>query len=111
MNLKSAQSLTESPNDFVMSIEQGAEIEEVIKGLLNSKFRCTCNEIIEIKEDSILGYSPHDSGYADKDGLRWWLFIHCSKCRYDWSLWKVIQNRIPLFKKEIDHELEAERLK
>lgn len=24
-----------------------------------------------------------------QNGEKWWLFLNCEKCNYDWSFWKV----------------------
>jgi len=35
-------------------------------------------------------YYPHEGGWnVEGYDTRLWLSKHCSKCDYDWSLWKI----------------------
>ena len=82
-----------APYERTMNSRVGGEAGEVMTKLLGKSLECTCGKKITIGQ--FLGY-PHDGGYADKNGDRWWLYVHCKKCNYDWALHKL-ENRI-LFK-------------
>ena len=49
-------------------------------------FRCTCEFLIE--SPNIMGYE-HSGGSKDSFGKRWWMYVHCPKCEYDWALHKI----------------------
>lgn len=78
-----------SPFDKPMSIDMGNAIEAWLKQIQGRVMTCWCGA--ELECFGFMGY-PHDSGLADKDGNKWWLFLHCDKCNYEWSYWKV-ENR------------------
>lgn len=46
-----------------------------------------CGE--KLDTSAVEGY-PHDGGWT-VDGFKdkQWLYIHCTKCNYDWALWKL----------------------
>ena len=66
----------------------GGDAEEIMLMLLGQEFACDCGNPLLIHE--FRGYAPHSSGYADKHGRKWWIYVHCPKCEYDWALWKVM---------------------
>jgi hypothetical protein len=72
-----------------MSIAMGGEIEKFLKSMQGKSMECWCKN--ELVCGGFMGY-PHDSGLADSSGNKWWLFLNCEKCNYDWSFWKV-ENR------------------
>lgn len=49
-------------------------------------FKCTCTNLIE--NPNIMGYE-HSGGVKDATGKKWWMYVHCSKCEYDWALHKI----------------------
>jgi hypothetical protein len=64
----------------------GGEVETFIKDTEGKSFQCSCGNLIVIRD--IMGY-PHSNGLEDSFRGRWWAFVHCDKCSYDWSFWKV----------------------
>lgn len=92
-----------------MSIEDGGLVEEQIKKYRYCIFRCTCKTVID--NPNFEGY-PHDGGVQDKIGTKWWLYIKCPSCGYDWALKKLdkqilkyddsdVTNRYELFYEEV----------
>jgi len=75
--------------DQVLTEEMGCEIGAIIRLLKGTNFHCSCGKDFEIKE--ILGYAPHSAGYMDRNNQKWWVFIHCPHCHYEWALWKIAQ--------------------
>ena len=53
----------------------------------------------------IVGY-PHDGGQKDKEGHKWWLYVHCPDpiCGYDTAIWKVARLR-----KQAEHQIEVDK--
>jgi len=98
----------EEPTKLI-SLSMGGEIEEVLTSIIGKKFQCWCKHEFDLDEGIFESYGVHDGGHADKTGTKWWIHIHCPKCKYDWALWKIIQNRIPMYKRERKHEREQER--
>lgn len=80
----------------------GGEIGEVLTSIMGKKFNCWCKHTFEVTEDLFESYGVHDGGHADKDGTKYWIHAHCPKCEYDWAIWKIIQNRIPMYAKEFE---------
>jgi hypothetical protein len=68
----------------------GGEIEQTINAMKGKAFTCSCKRKITV--GAWLGY-PHDGGLADKDGKKWWIYVNCPKCNYDWS-WHKVANEI-----------------
>lgn len=81
-------------NDRVMILGDGGEVAEQIRKFKNVQFNCIgiCHK--PIAASPIIGYPDHEGGFADKDGRKWWLFIHCVYCGYDTSLWKIKNARL-----------------
>ena len=90
----------------------GGEIEQTITSMKGKKFTCSCKQKITV--NGWLGY-PHDGGLTDKEGKKWWIYVECPKCEYDWS-WHKVANEIERtritqeqdaeMKKQINHEKE-----
>lgn len=76
-------------DERIMSLDDGGEIMKQIELFSGRKFQCigVCNKLIAASP--IIGYPDHDSGYTDKDGRKWWLFITCAFCGYSTALWKI----------------------
>ena len=70
----------------------GGEIGDMIKSLFRKQFQCTCHNKKMIRLETFVAY-PHDGGLADKDGNKWWLYVTCPHCGYEWS-WHKLQNRL-----------------
>lgn len=47
---------------------------------------CHCGQAL--KGENLRMY-PHEAGTLVEGYGRQWLYIHCPKCQYDWSLWKL----------------------
>ena len=75
--------------------ERGGEVAEAIKKLRGT-IVCTCGEVVPLAP--VHGY-PHTGGIPDKNGERFWLYVHCNKCGYDWSWWKI-RNKIEAIMKD-----------
>ncbi|MFX1380752.1 MAG: DUF6011 domain-containing protein [Promethearchaeota archaeon] len=48
---------------------------------------CSCG-FKGIHKEPILGYWDHPGGWMIR-GRMAWLYIHCPKCGYEWSIWKL----------------------
>ena len=61
-----------------------------IWGDLAEEFQCTCgyrfNPYINIS------MYPHDGGLRDCHGKRWWVYITCPRCHYQWAYWKILRH-------------------
>ncbi len=68
----------------------GGEIEPIIKELKGKVFTCSCKQKITV--GAWLGY-PHEGGLTDKNGKKWWVYVECPKCEYDWS-WHKVANEV-----------------
>lgn len=79
----------ESEDSKLMTEEMGGEVAQFIESMKYRLMRCWCTT--ELVCRGFYGY-PHENGLPDKDGNKWWLSLHCDKCGYDWSAWKV-ENR------------------
>lgn len=69
----------------------GGSAGKVIKSLKGKKFHCSCGNVINLNH--FLAYD-HNGGYEDKHNNKWWIFVECSKCKYQWSIDKILA-RIP----------------
>ena len=50
--------------------------------------KCLCGN--ELKDEPIMYYVPHEGGWTIKcEKQKAWLFVHCPKCGYDMSIWKM----------------------
>jgi len=79
----------------------GGEVARIIDFLNGKPFPCSCGLILKL--DGVAEGYLHDGGYEDKDGKKWWLFLHCSKCEYDWAFWKIIQ-RVRNYSEKMEKE-------
>ena len=82
-----------SPGEIALTTDMGGEIAELIKETASKSFKCLGlpKGHLEIVE-TWLGY-PHDGGFSDKDGKKWWPYQKCSQSNYEMAYWKV-KNRI-----------------
>lgn len=78
------------PSERSIDTTAGGEIAEIIEKLVGEKFMCTCRHVIHIEESGFICYK-HDGGLKDGEGQKWWLYIGCTGCNYDWSWTKVVQ--------------------
>ena len=92
MNIINKEHAMTPDGDLLADEKMGGEIGETIKNLRGKQFPCTCHHEHLIKLETFTAY-PHEGGLADKDGKKWWLYVTCPLCNYDWSWWKV-QNRL-----------------
>ncbi len=76
------------PDDTLMHPDMGGEVAVELDKLSGVQFRCIgiCGKTIAALP--LYGYK-HDNGYADKNGEKWWLFVHCPYCGYDTAIWKL----------------------
>lgn len=117
MNLKDEEILTEV---------WGGECADILHNYAGVEFACggVCQKNIKIRLPfieldkpmthlydnryrlaPIVGY-PHDGGQKDKEGHKWWLYVHCPdpKCGYDTAIWKVARLR-----KQAEHQIEVDK--
>jgi hypothetical protein len=73
--------------DLLVDEKMGGEIGKTIQAMNGKQFTCTCNHTIQLY--TFAAY-PHYGGLADKDGKRWWLYVTCSHCNYEWSWHKIL---------------------
>ena len=54
-----------------------------------TKTRCTCGAELPTDGANLEAYA-HDGGWP-LDGLpgKWWLYVVCPECEYQWALWKL----------------------
>ena len=69
----------------------GRNVGKMINSLTGGYFECTCGRKIHLY-GNFLGYE-HDAGILDKLGIKWWLYMSCPRCGYEWS-WQKILKRI-----------------
>ena len=69
----------------------GGDAGLFVDSLERLPFECACGEVIEVP-GTWKAY-PHDKGLEDAQGRRWWLYITCPRCKYDWAFHKV-QRRV-----------------
>lgn len=82
-------------DDEQLTVEYGGDVAEEIQKLQGKKFTCFCKHIFDLTGNfQIFGYGPHDGGYADKNGKKWWMYLHCPECEYEWALWKLPNREI-----------------
>jgi len=79
-------------NLYIRSINEklGGEVAKTILRFKGKLFKCTCGKKVTMW--NFLGY-PHDGGLVDGHGKKWWVFIECTKCKYQWS-WSKIPVRL-----------------
>jgi len=76
-------------NEKIMTIDDGGEIKEAIKYIQRKTMFCSCGKIITLSP--LIGY-PHSKGHSDKNNKKWWTYVRCPFCGYEWSLWKIYQH-------------------
>lgn len=76
------------PDYQVITEDFGGQAGKQVLKLLKKKFTCLgiCGK--EIAASPMIG-KPHDGGFADSKGFKWWLFIICPYCAYETALWKI----------------------
>jgi hypothetical protein len=70
-------------NDLIYCLEGAISCKELGLGRPNCKGIIAMSDIEEY---------PHDGGIEvpGKEG-KWWVYVHCQRCGYDASWWKVIR--------------------
>lgn len=81
----------QNPNDKTMMLAFGGDVQAFLEKVHGKTMICWCDLHIQISSFDFAGY-PHDNGLADGQGNKWWVYLHCDNCGYDWSFWKV-ENR------------------
>lgn len=71
-------------------IDSGGKIGEYIKRIQGKCFECSCRKQFRIMQ--FLGYD-HTSGISDSTGIKYWVFVVCPHCNYEWSYGKL-ENRL-----------------
>ncbi len=77
----------------LMSYTDGGDVEIQLRELAGKEFKCVgmCNK--PLPTEAIFGY-PHDGGFADANGVKYWLYVKCPRCHYATSLWKIKKHLI-----------------
>ena len=80
-------------DEKIMSVQDGGDVANQLLEINGLKFKCVgmCNK--PLPTDTIWGY-PHDGGFADGKGVKWWLYVKCPRCYYATSLWKIKKHLI-----------------
>ena len=53
-----------------------------------TRINCHCG--YDLKDEPISYYVPHEAGWTiEGETEKAWLFVHCPKCGYDMSIWKM----------------------
>ena len=89
-NIRSTEGKGEGINWRVLKEDFGGEVENFIKQAKGLCFSCVCGNPIVVNQ--VCGYT-HDGGLLDKDGKKWWVFVNCGKCNYDWSWQKILKKK------------------
>lgn len=74
--------------DRSVNEHMGGELGAMITKLKGRKFHCLCRNNPVITITGFMAY-PHDGGLADSEGNKWWMYITCPHCDYDWSFRKI----------------------
>jgi hypothetical protein len=93
--------------DIILTDEQAAPFRAQMN--IHICFDARHKKSVNLSEEPIRGY-PHSGGWKvpglkgdpDEDG-RYWLYIHCPTCGYDWALWKLGVSRSFNPTKEPEH--------
>lgn len=72
--------------EIEITAKMGGEIEKVIKEFKGKKVSCTCSKTFKIEK--FCGY-PHSDGFESDTGKKWWIYVTCPHCCYDWAIWKL----------------------
>jgi len=84
-----------------MEETMGGDVKKQIIKYANVMFPCTCKKIIE--NPNIMGYK-HTGGKKDATGTKWWLYVKCGQCSYDWALHKI-DRRVMLLDKQTEPDM------
>lgn len=87
-NIKSTEG--KGSNEKLLSFNDGGEIESFIREVTAICFNCSCGRPIVVRD--IFGY-PHEMGLMDKEGKKWWVFIECENCNYNWNWQKILKKK------------------
>lgn len=69
-------------------ISMSGEIEKKLSPIIDKWFNCSCGVSFQLSD--FLGY-PHDNGLADNNSKKYWIYVRCPKCGYDWSWQKILR--------------------
>jgi hypothetical protein len=64
----------------------GGPIEGFVRRHKDKFIKCFCGHTY--KPFLFMGYE-HVGGLADANGVKWWIFAVCPKCKYELSYWKL----------------------
>lgn len=81
------QEIDESGNEYFYDIKLTEEESKPFREKFTRRNICWCG-CENIHKEPILGYNAHPDGVLIRNG-KYWLYIHCQKCGYDWALWKL----------------------
>ncbi len=70
------------PDEISLTAEMGPEISGLLERTGGRSFGCFCGN--EVSAAEWHGY-PHADGLQDSSWKRWWAFVVCGKCKYQWS--------------------------
>jgi hypothetical protein len=85
--LKQVERKSDEPMD---AAGMGGNVQQFLDMVEGKVMPCSCGKKLECVR--LKGYL-HDGGLADGSGhnRRWWVYLHCVKCGYDWVFWKVLR--------------------
>ena len=80
--------INETINELVDDINGKKSLKDYAEMVEGKKCRW-CGEVLIVEEHDI-DYYDHDGGWSVRGfDKKQWLSVHCEKCDYDWSLWKL----------------------
>jgi hypothetical protein len=76
-----------SEDELLLDRDMGGDIPKILDQFEGLRFNCIgCSRELLI---SIVRAYPHDNGYEDETGKKWWAYIVCPHCRHGTALWKI----------------------
>ena len=88
----------EDPTEYkIMTENMGEELAKIIQKTKDDEFLCDeCGEVhkcVNWRSHDIYDSDENASGFADKTGKKWWIYIYWERGIYQWSHYKI-QNRL-----------------
>jgi hypothetical protein len=84
----------------------GGDLGNTINELNGKKFRCHCGKSINPGFCADFRGYTHENGLPDSNGTKWWLFLECPHCTFNWS-WTKIKMMIAKFRDDDEDEGEG----
>lgn len=74
------------PGELVWTLDSVKTKVEKTLALGYGRNVCSCGQALTVED---LRMYPHEGGDRVEGLGKVWLYLHCPKCQYDWSLWKL----------------------